>query len=228
MAATITTLKAMHTRAISSQVALPRLALLASDSLVSYCTLGCRALWQALHYSRLSFGLSRVSRKFSSLHGTCVQAWRLKNFTDKGECSLGELQGRGRQAPPHRPLRHPGGGRARRQRGDPPRGPRREAAHEPGRRRAAGAPQAHEEGERPRAALQAPPPLDKKQQNSLIKNRPSPLHQRRRERPPHVEVRGAFHPHDGPRLRDGFHEAVEAGIRAEDVLRRVEQHLRKS
>ena len=48
-----------------------------------------------------------------------------------------------------------------------------------------------------------------KQQNSLIKNRPSPLRQRRRERPPHVEVRGAVHPHDGPRLRDGLDEAVE-------------------
>ena len=178
MAATITTLKAMHTRAISSQVALPRLALLASDSLVSYCTLGCRALWQALHYSRLSFGLSRVSRKFSSLHGTCVQAWRLKNFTDKGECSLGELQGRGRQAPPHRPLRHPGGGRARRQRGDPPRGPRREAADEPGRRRATGA-------EAARSPQQEAPP--RRARWHAIDARPPPA--------------PSGQPHGGPRLR---------------------------
>ena len=34
-----------------------------------------------------------------------------------------------------------------------------------------------------------------------------------RERPAHVEVRGALDPHDGPRLRDG-HEAVEGRIRA--------------
>ena len=46
----------------------------------------------------------------------------------------GSLHGRERQDAQHRLLRHPGGGRARCQRGHPQRGPRREAANEPRRR----------------------------------------------------------------------------------------------
>ena len=57
---------------------------------------------------------------------------------------------------PHRPLRHPGVSRSRRQRGHPARGPRREAPHEPGRRRATGAQKA--QGERPRAPPRPSPP----------------------------------------------------------------------
>ena len=59
---------------------------------------------------------------------------------------------------PHRPLRHPGVSRSRRQRGHPARGPRRETAHECGRRRAAGAQKAQGEWARARSVAQASPP----------------------------------------------------------------------
>ena len=72
-----------------------------------------------------------------------------------------------------RPLRHAGVRRARRQRGDPASGPRREAAHEPGRRRAASPPRAKDDGEeaRPRRvrrhAAARPPPAPRGQLRRL-------------------------------------------------------------
>ena len=79
-----------------------------------------------------------------------------------------------RQEAHDRPLRHPGAGRTRRQRCDPPRGPRRPPQDEPGRRRTTGASRASGMGP---GARRRPPPKarPRRARRHAVAARPPPL-----------------------------------------------------